>query len=206
MKNPKAKGSRFEREVAVLLSRWWTGDKRDDIFWRSTSSGARATSRAVKNKTTANSAGDLCYLDSVGESFIKYFSTEIKRGYKFFEIQRAVDRDSKKLSVFEEWIEQAAKSQADANARSWLIIAKKDRAKTLALLPQFEYERIAKESEVIGCRYVSIGGVLGGTDRLNRVLCLPLTDFLRNIDPADVISLIECLQSEVPHIYRLADR
>ena len=76
-----AKGSQFERDICRELSIWWTQGERDDIFWRTSGSGARATTRAKKGDATANSAGDIGYLDEIGKPFLDYFMVELKRGY-----------------------------------------------------------------------------------------------------------------------------
>lgn len=77
-KQPKEKGSTFEREVAVLLSNWISGGKRDDLLWRSSISGGRATNRLKRGLATVNQAGDLCATCSWGERFTKVFYVECK--------------------------------------------------------------------------------------------------------------------------------
>lgn len=79
--NSKNRGGSFEREIAKLLSKWWTEGERDDIFWRSDASGARFTQRKKSGKDTANQAGDLTFSDSIGEILIKNWNIEIKTGY-----------------------------------------------------------------------------------------------------------------------------
>ena len=74
------KGGGFEREVAVLLSRWWEPG-RDDIFWRSDSSGARYTQRKKSGKDTALQGGDITCADPCGELLIRAWNMELKTGY-----------------------------------------------------------------------------------------------------------------------------
>jgi len=76
-----SKGSSFEREVCKQLSLWWTKGEREDIFWRTAGSGARATTRAKSGKTTARSYGDVIAIDPIGDPLIKEVTIEIKRGY-----------------------------------------------------------------------------------------------------------------------------
>ena len=209
-KNSKAKGSAFERQISAQLSLWWSDGKRDDIFWRSSSSGARATSRAQKNKTTANSAGDLCYLDRDGSSFISYFAVEIKRGYTAFDVQRVLDReDGTKPSILEQWIEQAAKSQEDAGAYSWLIIAKKNRAKTLAILPEFEYKSLISHRNIGDFPHILVSGILEhdleDPPNINRIICMSLTDFLATVKPDIVKRSIKAF-TDTPFIYKYKSR
>uniref|UniRef100_A0A6M3IVU9 Uncharacterized protein n=1 Tax=viral metagenome TaxID=1070528 RepID=A0A6M3IVU9_9ZZZZ len=79
-----SKGADFEREILKTLSLWWTQDEndpREDIFYRTSGSGARSTARAKKGKATHNSSGDVGYLDAIGKPLIDYAFIEIKRGY-----------------------------------------------------------------------------------------------------------------------------
>jgi len=75
------KGGSCEREVAAMLSLWWTEGKRDDVFYRSHASGARFTQRRKSGKDTINQSGDITCTDPEGQSFIDVFSIEIKSGY-----------------------------------------------------------------------------------------------------------------------------
>lgn len=75
------KGGSFEREICVLLSKWWTDGKRDDVFGRSDASGGRFTVRKKAGKDTANMAGDVTFTDICGEPLIKAWSIECKTGY-----------------------------------------------------------------------------------------------------------------------------
>ena len=76
-----AKGGGFEREIAVLLSKWWTEGERDDVFGRSDGSGGRFTARKKRGKDTANQGGDITFIDSIGEPLIAAWSIEAKTGY-----------------------------------------------------------------------------------------------------------------------------
>jgi hypothetical protein len=78
----KSKGGNFEREIAVKLSLWFTENKRDDIFYRSQSSGARATQRSKSKKTTEGQYGDIAATCKEGDSLIKKWSIECKTGYQ----------------------------------------------------------------------------------------------------------------------------
>ena len=75
------KGSGFEREVAKALSLWWTEGSRDDVFWRSSNSGGRATARRKRGQRTAGQHGDIAATDPVGEPFLKVVTIELKAGY-----------------------------------------------------------------------------------------------------------------------------
>jgi len=70
-----AKGDDFEREQCRFLSLWWTGGRRDDVFWRNR-----------RHKTThvpdaKMQLGDLTAVDTEGVPFVNAFNVEFKRGY-----------------------------------------------------------------------------------------------------------------------------
>jgi hypothetical protein len=77
-RSSKAKGSAFERKICRLLSLWVTGGTDDSLFWRSSQSGGRATSRKKAGKDLANQAGDICAIDPAGFGFTNTFFVECK--------------------------------------------------------------------------------------------------------------------------------
>lgn len=78
----KGKGSAYEREKCRELSLWITEGQRDDLFWRSPTSGGRATSRAKKGLNTYGCYGDILCVDPDGLWLIPTTITvEIKKGY-----------------------------------------------------------------------------------------------------------------------------
>lgn len=54
----KSKGSSFERIISRLLSQWITGNKKEELFWRSAASGAKATIGRKKG-IKSNQDGDI---------------------------------------------------------------------------------------------------------------------------------------------------
>lgn len=80
-----AKGSEFERQIGKTLSLWWTQNHengpKDNIFWRTPGSGARATQREKKRQDSNMFSGDIGILDPCGEDLIEKCIFEIKRGY-----------------------------------------------------------------------------------------------------------------------------
>jgi len=81
MTNPKTQGGNYEREIASLLSLWYTKNKRDDIFYRSHSSGGRATNRKKAGKELEGQYGDICATDPSGKPLIDAWVCECKHGY-----------------------------------------------------------------------------------------------------------------------------
>ena len=98
----KSRGGAFEREIAKMLSLWWTEGEREDIFYRSHSSGARFTQRKKSNKDTALQAGDLTCSDPIGEPLIRIWNCEFKTGYGKKRDIRDVDKRVVK-KVIDRW-------------------------------------------------------------------------------------------------------
>ena len=122
------KGGNFEREICRTLSKWWTHGKRDDVFWRSSQSGGRATLRFKKGKSTFGSYGDIAATDPIGGPLLKFATIELKRGsshgtpWDLFEspITNAV-------RPFEAALHQARSSSKQAGSLGWMLIARRDR-------------------------------------------------------------------------------
>lgn len=119
--NSKNKGGSFERKICKLLSLWYSEGKRDDIFYRSASSGAMATMRFKKGKTTTGQSGDITSTDIEGIKFIEQVSIELKH-YKTFSLDFLLFNKPTKVR---DWWEQCI---CDANRTSKypLLIIKKN--------------------------------------------------------------------------------
>ena len=128
----KQKGNQFERLVCRTLSLWWSGGERDDVFYRSQSSGGRATVRANRGITTINQYGDVSASDDDGLSFTRRVTVEIKRGYSNHTPYDFVDKlSSSGPTKFEEWFDQAESDRKKARAQYWWLITKRDRKQTM---------------------------------------------------------------------------
>jgi hypothetical protein len=130
--NPKAKGSSFEREIAKSLSLWWSEGKRDDIFYRTQSSGGRYTSRKKSGKNTDMQAGDIAATVADGEPLLREWSIEIKTGYgkrKGEELVRwdlldCVDSRQKTPVIQQMW--NQCKRDADLSKREPILIFRRN--------------------------------------------------------------------------------
>lgn len=130
------KGGSFEREICRRLSLWWTDDKRDDVFWRTHGSGARATVRHRAGKRTAGAYGDIMATDPIGEPLIDLLTIELKRGYNSHTIQDLLDKsDTASVQKVESWISQVEEAHTAAGSFSWLIITKRDQRKHMVMMP-----------------------------------------------------------------------
>lgn len=76
--NSKSKGNSFERLISKKISLWFSNGERDDLFWRTQSSGGRHTSRSKKNLITENQEGDICSTSELSSVFSKLVSIECK--------------------------------------------------------------------------------------------------------------------------------
>lgn len=129
--NSNRRGSSFEREVARQLSLWWSEGQADDWFWRTAGSGGRATNRAKRGKSTANSAGDIGAECPEAQQLLNITTLELKRGYSGTDVQELLDHKGK--SQFRDFCKQAASSASLAGTPYWWLIVRRDRRHALIL-------------------------------------------------------------------------
>ena len=120
-----SKGPDWERNISKRLSLWWTEDDRDDIFWRTSGSGARATVRAKKGIKTKYQYGDLTFTDPVGKPLIDYFLIELKRGYPDLGVLLLID-GKQKVPVLVKWWKKAEKERQFGERKAAILIIKRD--------------------------------------------------------------------------------
>ena len=119
------KGSAFERTMSKMLSLWWTADERDDIYWRTASSGGRATMRRQRGKSTFGGAGDVQAVDPIGQPLMDLCTIEIKCGYSTTSILDIVDRsDRMAKQVWDVWLRQVVKESRSIGG-GWMLISKR---------------------------------------------------------------------------------
>lgn len=173
-----AKGSSYERELCKLLSEWWCPG-RSDIFWRTSSSGARTTQRRKQGKTTAFQGSDITATDPSGFPLIDLFAIEAKRGYSKATMQDSIDRTSgQKLSQLEQWIQQASKASEDAGSFAWLLIQRRNRRDHLVYLPQHASAAVKQLGGLKSCVPRALI-CLPGT----KLYCTTLAEWFRTVTP-----------------------
>jgi hypothetical protein len=132
-----SKGSEYEREMCKRLSKWWTqgyNEIRDDIFWRTSQSGGRATTRAKQNISTAYSYGDVTFIDPAGQPFIDSCLLELKRGYsKDISILDFIDRN-RGIPILAGWWEKATDERTLSGRKYTMLIFKRDRHKSCVMI------------------------------------------------------------------------
>ena len=140
-----AKGSNFEREICKQLSLWWTKNKRDDIFWRTSGSGARATTRSKTKQKTFGQYGDVQATDPIGQPLIDLCTIEIKRGYSkstFADLIEESQTANAKPCMYAKFIQQARQDHKKAKSFTWLLIVKRDRRKPIIIMPNWFFKKL----------------------------------------------------------------
>lgn len=144
-----AKGSQFERDICRLLSEWWSGGKRDDIFWRSDSSGGRATTRMKQGKQTFGQHGDIRAVDPIGAPLTKLCTIELKRGYGRASIADVFDQPpASAIQPWEMWVLQVLLGARDAGTPYWLLITKRDQRLPVVFMPIDFYTALTSYCEL----------------------------------------------------------
>jgi len=132
-----SKGSQYERDTCKQLGLWWTQDSEkpsDAIFWRTSQSGGRATTRAKQKLKTPNSYGDVGYLDIDGKPFIDEVLLELKRGYtNDISILDFLDK-TKGEPILLKWWNKAEKEQRLSKRKYIFIVFRRDRHKSCILI------------------------------------------------------------------------
>jgi len=143
--NAQKKGRAFEKEISKNLSLWWSNNKRDDIFFCTSGSGSRFTSRKKVGKDTANSCGDIGITDPIGQPLLDFFSIEVKRGYSDkLDILSLVDSKNKNNEVID-WVVKAKKEIKEAGRPYYMIVIKRNRKQKVVVIDiDFYYNFLSK--------------------------------------------------------------
>lgn len=180
------KGAAFERKICRTLSLWWTGGDRDDVFWRTSQSGGRATERAKKGQTTSGQYGDIAATDPIGKPLIDCFMWELKHGYSkvpFLNLSQCC------LSPFYlKWLYKLDKQAEAAGTISWALIYKADNKATLLTLPFkfFQLYAPALRERVLSMTHISMPWRIlegSGDDVIEELLIMPFEAFLEIVPP-----------------------
>lgn len=191
-KNGKNKGNTFERLICTQLSLWWSKGIRDDIFWRTSNSGGRATIRSQRNKTTKSHYGDICAVDPIGQPLLDLAVIEAKRGYKEATIGCLVDRPRKiNQQTFEGWIQQCIEAMDNAESFAWLLIVKRDRREAMVYMPSYLWTHLLEygDTEANWIPQVMFHGKIkiGKHFRKINIIGTHLDIWLKNITPEHIL-------------------
>lgn len=179
----KAKGGAFERLICKKLSLWWTDSERDDVFYRTASSGGRATQRSKRKQKTFGQYGDIQAADPIGQPLMDLCVIECKDGYASDSIADLLDKELRHKPKYEQFIKQARQSHKDAGTRCWMLIARRRGRQIMIFVPVLLFKLIGRTpmnwnvpSACIRVRSPSGCDIVG---------CL-LIDFLDNFFPNDI--------------------
>ncbi len=118
------------------LSLWWSGGKWDDLFWRASQSGGRATVRGRKGARTFGQAGDIAATHPDGQALLSKVTIELKRGYSGKTFADLLDRPANSAQQqFEGFVEQASAAAKLAQTAGWLLITKRDKKDPAIFMP-----------------------------------------------------------------------
>jgi len=126
------KGAQFERETCERLSLWVSNLTREDSFWRSASSGGRATTRSrrtrEKQPKVSAHAGDVVATHESGNLLIKLFFIECKF-YKALRFDLVLYGKIGTMDIC--W--KTPRAQAATHGKPPLCIVKENRKQALVL-------------------------------------------------------------------------
>jgi len=175
-----SKGSQYERDTCKQLSLWWTQDfeePRDDIFWRTSQSGGRATTRAKRNVSTAYSQGDITFIDPIGSPFIDTCLLELKRGYtKDIEVLNFVDK-VKGEPILVKWWTKGEKEREESGRKWTMIIFRRDRHKSCVMISSSMVKEIEMFYDTYPYNYIKVKRIP------TTFKIFLLTDFLEHVHP-----------------------
>jgi hypothetical protein len=185
-----AKGSAFERDVSRRLSLWWTHGERDDVLWRSDTSGARATTRKKGGKDTANAHGDLAARHPCAFPLLRFFTFELKRGYNRSTIQDLLDEpEGAAVQTYDGWFDKAHRTAKHAGSVSWCVIVRRDRREPLALFPRKVFNWLSLKG---GWRDGPLSPCVELTRRLtDSIVGTTLAALLAAVTPDNVLAALE---------------
>jgi hypothetical protein len=183
------KGGDFEREFSKRLSIWFSG--RDDVFWHTTGSGARATSRRKTGKDTEGQHGDIFATCEEGKPLECCWSIELKSGYHQGKSSRKLkDKDGAEVKVYSRWdiLDLIDSTQKDPIINQFWDQAKRD-AELSNRIPVLVFRRNMRTACICFSRsyFGELVDMFGYPNAIviqvsKRICILPLKDFFEWIE------------------------
>lgn len=133
MTQSNTKGNNFERQLCRQFSLWFSSGKHDDLFWRTSGSGSRATNRErLGQELTKYQHGDMTHVRPEGRPLLDFFSFEFKSysGIDFHGIFHTVCPDRSLLSFWAKCVRDA-----EVSARVPWLVTKVNNGKPIAWVP-----------------------------------------------------------------------
>lgn len=123
-----AKGSKFERDICKRLSQFVDPSSTEPIFWRSASSGGRATIQNKGGIKNTRQLGDIIPTGTEGAWLAEYFIVECKHNKKL-DLENFFIKQTGKLWKF--W--KKLKKDCKQHERAPLLIARQNNTPTLLI-------------------------------------------------------------------------
>lgn len=124
------KGGAFEREICKRLSLFMSGKGEDDLFWRSSMSGGRATVKEKTGGRAKNQVGDISAISPAGHPLTDKFLIECKHYRELGFIPFFLREQRGALYGF--W--QEAVRKAKLNGKMPMLIARQNGRSTVVLI------------------------------------------------------------------------
>lgn len=183
------KGPGYERSFCKQLGMWWTNGKRDDIFWRTASSGARATMRAKKGLRTADSYGDVKAESIIGKPLTKDCLFSLKRGYtgkkgkkslKWACLLDLIDKPDNLATIpaITKWWEEAMRVAIGAGRKKCFLVFKRDRKNAIIGMQPSIFNELEESNKEFKGQWI-----LFKSGKLTSIIFMKVDDFFSWIDP-----------------------
>ena len=190
------KGAEFERDICKILSLWWSNTERDDIFYRTSGSGSRATVRRKKGMRTADSTADIMATHESGKPLTKTCIFELKRGFSEkhkrtalgLEVLTILDKQPKaKDPVLLQWWEKIEKERKAARRRFSFIIFRRDQKLSCMVMSYKTFNFLSKRNGVFDDIIISVH--LPSVKKIESLVIVKLDDFLNWCQPKCFINM-----------------
>jgi hypothetical protein len=188
-----AKGSQFERDICRQLSLWWSEGKRDDVFWRTSGSGARAKTRSYKGKKTFGQNADIQATDPIGQPLIDLFSIECKRGYSNKLLSNLIDAPDSLNKELQKCFIQVLTDTKNSGSPFWLLVIKRDFGVPVVYFPQTFFIKCQSLGVIIKSVPYLVTKIKLNVLKWDETLFIygmPLCNFLKKLRPVDVPELL----------------
>lgn len=133
----KRKGSAFERNVCRDLSLWVSLGQRDDVFWRSSMSGGRATIGLRTGNVRTAQAGDVSAIHALGERLLDHVVVECK-SYADLNLFAGIANDTGRMHRF--WVD--LRLHAAKFGKRPMLVARQNGMPTVCLLEPEPADRL----------------------------------------------------------------
>ena len=185
------KGGAFERMICKELSIWYSSGRRDDIFWRTAGSGARATVRGKVGLKTADSYGDVMATHESGKPLTGNYVISLKRGYtgkkgrksfSYIDILDLIDTPAgmKGKPALATWWDELMRDVKNGSRKDGFIIFRRDRKMSSIVMSNKTFKELHKMKPCIFPLYHSGCGLAADSLHLQ---IMKLQDFFYWCEP-----------------------